>query len=66
MKYMFISKELNLTSGAGVGARMHRDTLINLVGADNVFIVDVSVQAAPLKKETVGTINQLINGKLKL
>ena len=60
MKYMFISKELNLTSGAGVGARMHRDTLINLVGADNVFIVDVSVQAAPLKKE-----NYIAYGKYK-
>ena len=60
MKAMFISKELNLTSGSGVGARMHRDTLIKLMGEDKVFIVDVSVHALPERRK-----NYIAYGKYK-
>lgn len=60
MKAMFISKELNLTSGSGVGARMHRDTLIKLIGEDKVFIVDVSVHALPERRK-----NYIAYGKYK-
>lgn len=58
MNLMFISKCLPETSGAGVGARMHLKALQNIVGKQNVFIVDLSPMSKPSK-----SINYIAYGK---
>lgn len=60
MKVMFISKELHQTAGSGVGARMHRDVLLDLVGEQNVYTIDVSPNVARQKKK-----NYISFGKYK-
>ena len=50
MNVLFISKELNLTSGSGVGARMHKSALENIVGKENLYIVDMSVGSKPCRE----------------
>lgn len=50
MKVLFISKELRLTSGSGVGARMHRDVLENIVGKDNLFVVDMAPEGERIQR----------------
>jgi len=60
MKALFVSKELNLTSGSGVGARMHRDTLTAILKSNNVYIVDLSFSG----KQT-NTPNYRTYGKYK-
>lgn len=51
MKVMFISKELNQTGGSGVLARMHLDSIKRAVGEENVHVINVSVNAKPIKDE---------------
>ena len=47
MKILFVSKELHPAAGSGVGARMHRDTLYELVGKENVFVIDLDLFIEP-------------------
>ena len=58
MNVMFISKCLPETSGAGAGARMHLKALQNIVGEQNIFIVDLSPLSKPSK-----SINYIAYGK---
>lgn len=60
MKILFVSKELNLTSGSGVGARMHRDTLSKLVGNENIYVIDLDLNKQPMKCK-----NYIAYGKYK-
>ena len=51
MKILFVSKELHPAAGSGVGARMHRDTLYELVGKENVFVIDLDLFIEPSIKQ---------------
>lgn len=51
MKVLFVSKELHPAAGSGVGARMHRDTLYELVGRENVFVIDLDLFIEPSRKQ---------------
>lgn len=51
MKVLFISKELRQTAGSGVCARMHMDSIREIVGDSNLYLIDMSVAAKPEKKD---------------
>ena len=51
MKVLFVSKELHPAAGSGVGARMNRDTLYELVGRENVFVIDLDLFIEPSRKQ---------------
>lgn len=60
MRVLFVSKELHMAAGSGVGARMHRDTLYKLVGKENVFIIDMDLLTEPCQ-----SLNYRSYGKYK-
>ncbi len=51
MKVLFISKELNKTSGSGVCARMHFDSIREIVGEKNLYLIDMSVDVKAERKD---------------